>query len=215
MKNITLYVIRHGETYLNKYKKMQGWSDAPLTEKGIKEAVKTGERLKNVSFDAIYASDLGRTKATAELIRNENVMNEAVPIILLKELRETFYGSLDGSFSHEVYQRIAKKLEIHEEDLFKTLSLHELAEEIKGLDAYQDAETMNEVTSRLAAGLTYILESAKEHDSRIMVVTHGNIIRTLVSMLDPTVNVQRELKNSGITTIAFHGNDGEIIGFDE
>ena len=29
-----LYFVRHGQTYLNKYKNMQGWSDTPLTPEG-------------------------------------------------------------------------------------------------------------------------------------------------------------------------------------
>lgn len=31
----TIYVVRHGQTYMNLYTKMQGWSDTPLTQKGI------------------------------------------------------------------------------------------------------------------------------------------------------------------------------------
>ena len=30
-----LYFLRHGQTYLNKYKKMQGWSDTPLTPEDL------------------------------------------------------------------------------------------------------------------------------------------------------------------------------------
>lgn len=30
----TFYFIRHGQTYFNHYRKMQGWSNTPLTPKG-------------------------------------------------------------------------------------------------------------------------------------------------------------------------------------
>lgn len=33
-KGVTFYFMRHGETYLNKYHRMQGWSDTPLTNRG-------------------------------------------------------------------------------------------------------------------------------------------------------------------------------------
>ena len=215
MKKTTLYVIRHGETYLNKYKKMQGWSDAPLTEKGIKEAIDTGIRLKDVAFDAIFASDLGRTQKTATLIRNENHVHPSLEIIPLEELRETFFGSLDGSFASDVYQNIATKLQIEEYDLFKKLDLQALSNEIKELDTYHDAETMEEVVQRLKKGIQNVISSVDKEESTIMIVTHGNIIRMLVNMIDPSVFVQRELKNSGITTIEYQDGMGCILGFDE
>lgn len=50
-KTVTAYFIRHGETYLNLYGKMQGWADAPLTESGTEDARATGRRLANTRFD--------------------------------------------------------------------------------------------------------------------------------------------------------------------
>lgn len=36
---ITVYFVRHGQTYLNRYHRVQGWSDAPLTSQGQTEAL--------------------------------------------------------------------------------------------------------------------------------------------------------------------------------
>ena len=30
----TVYLLRHGQTFFNRYNKMQGWSDSPLTPEG-------------------------------------------------------------------------------------------------------------------------------------------------------------------------------------
>ena len=38
-----LYLMRHGETLFNQRRKIQGWCDSPLTEKGIEQAQKAGE----------------------------------------------------------------------------------------------------------------------------------------------------------------------------
>lgn len=38
----TIYLVRHGQTFINRYDKMQGWCDTPLTNQGIKEAENTG-----------------------------------------------------------------------------------------------------------------------------------------------------------------------------
>lgn len=61
-----LYVIRHGESKANAGKRFSGWSQVPLSEKGEEQAVKTGELLKNITFDRIISSDQYRAKQTAE-----------------------------------------------------------------------------------------------------------------------------------------------------
>ena len=43
-----IYIVRHGQTYINRYNKMQGWCDTPLTEPGIEGAEQAGEALKEV-----------------------------------------------------------------------------------------------------------------------------------------------------------------------
>ena len=39
---MTFYFMRHGETYLNRYERMQGWSNAPLTEEDREEVHHSG-----------------------------------------------------------------------------------------------------------------------------------------------------------------------------
>ncbi|MFV0556535.1 MAG: histidine phosphatase family protein [Lactovum sp.] len=216
MSRLVLYFIRHGETYLNKYKKMQGWSDAPLTEKGIVDAIATGQRLKDIKFDAIYASDLGRTQKTAELIQSESEKNKELLIIPKAELRESFFGSLDGSFASDVYGMIAEKLAIEVKDIFKDLSLEEIAAALNDVDPTHDSESQEALLSRLQKGLKDIISRPNDkEDSKIMVVTHGNVIRAIVNMIDPNISVKQELKNSGLTTIAFEDGVGQVIGFNE
>lgn len=68
-----LYLVRHGETYLNKYEKMQEWSDSPLTIEGKRDLKKLQEKLKHISFDNILMSDSGRT------IESVSVFIEGIP----------------------------------------------------------------------------------------------------------------------------------------
>ena len=63
-----LYIIRHGETEWNVSGRMQGSTDIPLNEKGIRLAQVTAEGLKDVSFDLAITSPLERAKQTAEII---------------------------------------------------------------------------------------------------------------------------------------------------
>ena len=64
-----LHLVRHGQTYFNRYNRLQGWSNSPLTESGVADAVKAGERLKGLTFAAAYCSDTTRAQQTAELMR--------------------------------------------------------------------------------------------------------------------------------------------------
>ena len=75
MKKIVL--LRHGESAWNKENRFTGWTDVDLTEKGIAEACKAGELLKEngFNFDKAYTSylkpdgsglDSGREKLAPE-----------------------------------------------------------------------------------------------------------------------------------------------------
>ena len=56
MRKIVL--LRHGESAWNKENRFTGWTDVDLTEKGIAEAEKAGETLKEYgfNFDKAYTS---------------------------------------------------------------------------------------------------------------------------------------------------------------
>ena len=41
-KGVTLYFMRHGETVFNRYNKIQGWADTPLTKEGRLDAIRSG-----------------------------------------------------------------------------------------------------------------------------------------------------------------------------
>ena len=43
MATFSVYMIRHGQTYFNKYRRMQGWCDSPLTAVGEQDARNAGK----------------------------------------------------------------------------------------------------------------------------------------------------------------------------
>lgn len=55
---VRFYIVRHGETMMNKLKLLQGWNDSALTENGIEIAQCLGKGLKDINFDAAYCSTL-------------------------------------------------------------------------------------------------------------------------------------------------------------
>lgn len=89
-----LYIVRHGETVWNRHHKVQGVADIPLAENGILLAEKTGEALKNVSFDLCITSPLVRARKTAELILAKQA--HKVPVKEDIRIREINFGVLEG-----------------------------------------------------------------------------------------------------------------------
>ena len=79
-----------------------GWSHVPLTEKGIAQAKYTGERLRDVHFDKVIASDLKRALQTAE---------NALPGYEVNtdwRIRETGVGSLSGCTVKECEKKLGE-----------------------------------------------------------------------------------------------------------
>ncbi len=73
-----LYLIRHGETLFNTQKRVQGWCDSSLTQKGIQQAKESRDwfKIKGVDRQAIYASTQERASDTARLVAEHNVIKQ-------------------------------------------------------------------------------------------------------------------------------------------
>jgi len=87
-----LILIRHGETQWNKERRMQGHSDSPLSETGLRQAQLLGKHLAQVRFDALYCSDTGRAQHTARCVAEAT----GHTINLEPGLRERNFGVFEG-----------------------------------------------------------------------------------------------------------------------
>ncbi|RBP88974.1 histidine phosphatase superfamily protein (branch 1) [Cytobacillus firmus] len=56
-----IYVFRHGQTDLNKERKMQGRKEIPLNEYGLEQA----QRLRDINFNFVFSSPQERAIQTA------------------------------------------------------------------------------------------------------------------------------------------------------
>lgn len=97
---IELLFVRHSQTDWNLEKRLQGITDIPLNETGIKEAENLRDNL-TISVDSIISSDLKRAYRTSEII-NESYGHSILTDV---RLRERDFGKLAGEkveFSHTV-----------------------------------------------------------------------------------------------------------------
>ena len=69
----TIYIIRHGETDNNKKRVLQGRSNLPLNEEGVRQAEKARDFFdgNEIIFEKIYSSPLIRAIRTAEIITGD------------------------------------------------------------------------------------------------------------------------------------------------
>lgn len=87
-----LYIIRHGETGMNRKKVLQGRSNMPLSEEGIHQAEEAGAyfRSQGISFREVWSSPLTRAVQTAEIIAGEAAVQTD------ERLLEMDYGPFEG-----------------------------------------------------------------------------------------------------------------------
>ncbi|VEC87006.1 Phosphoglycerate mutase [Raoultella ornithinolytica] len=88
---LQVHLVRHGETQWNAERRIQGQSDSPLTPHGERQAWQVGERARTLGITHIIASDLGRTRRTAEIIAEAC----GCDVILDSRLRELDMGVLE------------------------------------------------------------------------------------------------------------------------
>ena len=88
---LTIYVVRHGQTDWNKEGRMQGSTDNPLNSVGREQAAATAKALADVKLDAVYTSSHKRARETAALFEGR------APITAMDEMRERNFGKFEGS----------------------------------------------------------------------------------------------------------------------
>lgn len=160
---LQVYLVRHGETQWNAERRIQGQSDSPLTAKGEHQAWQVGERAKTLGITHIIASDLGRTRRTAEIIAEAC----GCEITFDARLRELDMGVLES--------RHIDGLTDEEEGWRRQM--------VNGNEAGRipDGESMQELSERMHAALAACLDLPK--GSRPLLVSHGMALGCLVSTI--------------------------------
>ncbi|QNU24878.1 histidine phosphatase family protein [Geobacillus zalihae] len=157
----TLYLTRHGETKWNVEKRMQGWQDSPLTEKGRQDAMRLGKRLEAVELAAIYTSTSGRALETAELVRGGRL----IPIYQDERLREIRLGDWEGKTHDEIRQMDPTGFD----HFWNAPHLY----------APRRGERFCDVQQRALEAVRRIIE--RHEGETVLIVTHGVVLKTLVT----------------------------------
>ena len=88
-----LYVFRHAQSEDNEKLIFSGGRDVPLTKKGMEDAGKLAEQLKNTNIQHAFCSDLTRSILSMEIVLRHHPKTF---MCIDKRLRERSYGILEG-----------------------------------------------------------------------------------------------------------------------
>ncbi len=205
MKNkLNIYLMRHGQTILNRAHRTQGWCDGVLTKEGIDVAVNVGYGLSHIPFNKVYSSDLRRAVKTAEIVIKENRNNEQLELIQIEELREVYFGKFEGGLERDMFQAILNKLNVTSiEEIEKKYDFQRVyCDTTALLDETKEAEDYETALKRIMNGLKQVCVENEEKGGNILVVGHGGMIRLIIDYLDKSFDI-RELDNSSVSLLEY------------
>jgi probable phosphoglycerate mutase len=176
-----LILIRHGETVWNRERRMQGQSDSPLTDTGMRQARLLAQRLRAIDFAALYCSDSGRAHHTARFVAEAT----GRALVVEPRLRERHFGVFEGLTGPEMQDR-------YPEDYarFKSRDAHYAVPGGESAAAFRDR------------ALACLAEIAGRHAGEVVVaVTHGlvcDIAYRAANGIDLMARRDFELVNAGL-----------------
>lgn len=211
MTKTTVYFVRHGQTYFNRYNRMQGWADSPLTEQGILDANKVGQRLVQIKFDQAYCSDTGRARSTARLILKANAVSGLTEPIETPFFREEFYGYFEGMNSPEAWYLTGAG---HDSktyaEIISNYSIDASKDFMKQADPFHDAENSTEYWNRLLLGFD-MLRRDNPAGAKILLVSHGTTMRSIVGKFgQERFDLTKSPRNGSVTKLLLEGSEVHV-----
>ena len=163
MSTTRIFLIRHGATVLTAEDRFAGATDVPLSDEGREQARRLGARLAQESITAVYASPLGRTVETAQLLAAPH----GVEVVKCDALREISHGNWEQMTRREVEEKFPNEAAAWDKDPYTF--------------APRGGETGLAVTARALPALMEIV--GKHGGEKVLVVSHKATIRLLLSSI--------------------------------
>ncbi len=194
MKKIVL--LRHGESIWNGENRFTGWADVDLTEKGVAEAKKAGELMRNAGlvFDLAHTSVLKRAIKTLWLAL-EQLDLMWIPVRHSWRLNERHNGALEGLNKAETTAKFGEAQVLAWRRGFDTtppaISVDDPRHpgsdpRYRGLPASQVplTECLKDTVARVLPYWNQSIAPDVRAGKRILIATHENSLRALVKHLD-------------------------------
>nr|WP_180754029.1 2,3-diphosphoglycerate-dependent phosphoglycerate mutase [Anaerococcus octavius] len=192
----TLVMVRHGQSEWNLANKFTGWVDVDLSEKGEKEAIEAGKKIKEagIVFDHAHTSILKRAIKTCNYVL-EYSEQLFVPVEKTWRLNERHYGALQGLNKAETAEKYGDE-QVHiwrrsYDTLPPTLS-EEAQEEQLNMRQFKNLPkdvipTAENLKITLERALPYFFDNIAPQllkDETVLVAAHGNSLRALAKHIE-------------------------------
>lgn len=189
-----LVLVRHGESQWNAKNLFTGWVDVHLSEKGVQEAKRAGELLKEkgIKPTILHTSLLRRAIMTANYALSE-ADRLWIPVKRSWRLNERHYGDLQGKnkteirdqYGEEQFMIWRRSYDVPPPEIAADSPYSQLDDErYQNMSTPVKTEALKNVLERaLPYWESDIIPDLKEHDT-VMITAHGNSIRALVKYLD-------------------------------
>lgn len=181
--DLTLVLVRHGETEGESSIRYHGRNDVALSELGRVQMVaarrEIESRFGNTGFDHIFATPLSRAMEGAKLVAGHDAN-----IITVEDFIEVHFGLFEGLTKEEIQARHPIEFEKWR------------ADPLSPSYTYPEGESRAAFAERVERGLATtlkLIEAAKRTESeRALIVAHRGVIRTIVRALtgaEPAVDL--------------------------
>ena len=158
----SIIFLRHGQAKNNTERILAGRTPGiPLTEKGLDQAQKAANFLKDMNISAIYSSPIERAKNTAEIVAQHN----SVDVRIDERLIELDMGKFTGMPYDQIFSSHG--------NVFMKFYKGEL--EI----AHNGVETFADVKKRVLSIVDHVIEN--HPDENVVLVTHMDPIKAMLS----------------------------------
>jgi 2,3-bisphosphoglycerate-dependent phosphoglycerate mutase len=164
-----LILLRHGESQWNLENRFTGWVDIPLTDKGRAEALEAGRRIKDIPLNQGFTSVLIRAIESMDIaLRGAGQPN--VSYVKDKALNERMYGDLQGLNKEET----ARKYGAEQVHIWR-----------RSYDVPPpNGESLKDTAARTLPYFRSMILPLAVGSENILVVAHGNSLRSIVMELD-------------------------------
>jgi len=169
-----LILTRHGQSVWNAENRFTGWVDVDLSDKGIQEAEKSGQFIKElkIKIDVSYTSYLKRAIKTLTTILKIN--NLELKFNTAWQLNERHYGSLTGLNKEETKKKIG------EEQFKKYRRSWDIAP--PPMNAESEYQSLfSPLNSSIPVGMTPFTESLKDTYDRVVPFYENEIKKNLAA----------------------------------
>ncbi|MGX5377245.1 histidine phosphatase family protein [Ligilactobacillus sp. LYQ135] len=184
MAVVHFYLVRHGQTKLNREARLQGITDSPLTKRGIRMAKRLGYELRNIQFKVVFTSDLKRTQDTAQYILEEN-KRRIPPVYQDPDLREMSFGQFEEAKNLKLIPQALRTLGLKKilRAFLNEEHVSELIKIFRTMDGTEKIEDSAHLNKRFKRALKLIGDEYGDQECNILIVTHGLILSNFIENL--------------------------------